>query len=1010
MAMPATAAKHLSQELEGYGVAPEKVRFFGLANPSPQLQDYLTLNALRSKNQPAPDGVAEHQGRPVLYFVDEQRLGRDASQPKQTLFDEPTELPVIYRQLACRGERAYLARVQHGRLIVAPVSPTEKEPTWVEYTPDSAEGRCLFSRLVHGVTAGEDFAAGDGVFDQLFKLIKHAANRIARNVNLRPDALSLVGRALFFRFLRDRGVLSSYPVYNIAPSAFDWSDCFLNGKNASDTCAWLDRTFNGDFLMLTENGSEAFFRQISDLTGGEVFRHLTALVRGHQPSGNDYQPLLSWGWQEFDFAHIPVGLLSQVYEAFSWEWTPKEAKKTSQRYTPRNIAVTLMEEVLDELPDITSCKILDPACGAGVFLVLAFRRLYLERWKKAKRAKRPGTGDIREILENQLVGFDISESALKLAALSLYLTAIELDPEPTPPDKLRFKKLRGHVLHNVREPEAKAEGPALGSLSPHLGNTFDGIFDVILSNPPWTSLDKELGNRMGKECREILIRAHGDVGNGFQLPDNNPDMPFIIKSMEWCKPGGRIAMALPARILLKSESTPREARNTLLRTLQVDGVVNGTNLADTPVWPEMNQPWMLMFASNNPPGPRHSIHFVTLPLEVSLNRGGKYRIDGESARPVDLEVASEKPWIWKALSVGTMMDVAIIDKMNAAGGEPLDSYWKRVVGKHRTGKGYQIAETQKGLKPCVFLKGLPNLDSTELFRFVVNAEHLNKFARNHIWRPRKSTIYDHPLALIKQAPGEGRENGRALLAFERLAYNESFNGYSAGGHPEGEALVRYLHLFVHSDIWLFYLLVTSPEFGAERRRARKSDLGNCPFIPYEKLSPNQREEMWRLSGLLENGSHVPWREIDAFFAEVYGLRENDLQVILDTLSVALPYETSRQRACREPKSSEKKTFINALKKSLGPFMTGHTNGGMVVEPWGPSESLQRITSSFDVIVLTSGGRSPSDIAVLADGTIEKVIGLADETGSSQVVITDQKGLVVGLFNQYRYWRDCPLSP
>ncbi len=156
--------------------------------------------------------------------------------------------------------------------------------------------------------------------------------------------------------------------------------------------------------------------------------------------------------------------MSQVYEAFSWEWTPKEAKKTSQRYTPRNIAVTLTEEVLDELPGITNCKILDPACGAGVFLVLAFRRLYFERWKKTKKAKRPGTKDIREILENQLVGLDISESALKLAALSLYLTAIELDPEPTPPDKLRFKKVRGHVLYNVREPDdVEVDEPALAA-------------------------------------------------------------------------------------------------------------------------------------------------------------------------------------------------------------------------------------------------------------------------------------------------------------------------------------------------------------------------------------------------------------------------------------------------------------------------------------------------------------------------------------------------------------------
>jgi N-6 DNA Methylase len=422
--MSSTSANRLREELKGYGVAPENIHLFGQENPKPDLQDYLTLNTLRRKNMAAPDGVAEFQGRPVLYFVDEQRLTRVPPQSEGFHFpgqDEPNELGIIFSQIACRGERAYLARIEFGRLRVAPVSPTDRKPNWVEYTPGSAAGRCLFSRLAFGFTEGDDFAAGDAVFDRLFSLLKHAANRIARNENLRPDALSLVGRALFFRFLQDRGVLKDYPTELIASQAHEWTDCFLNPKNASDTCAWLDKTFNSDFLPLTDNGDEAFFRRISELTDGKVFGDLSAVVRGHKPLGGVYQPLLKWNWQTFDFAHIPVGLLSQVYEAFCWEWMPKEAKKSSQHYTPRNIAVTLVDEVFEGLPDAVNCRALDPACGAGVFLVLAFRRLYLERWKRAKNKKRPRTDDIRGILENQLVGLDISEEALTLAALSLYL-------------------------------------------------------------------------------------------------------------------------------------------------------------------------------------------------------------------------------------------------------------------------------------------------------------------------------------------------------------------------------------------------------------------------------------------------------------------------------------------------------------------------------------------------------------------------------------------------------------
>jgi hypothetical protein len=1001
--MVPTSASHLLAELRGYGVAPEKVRLFGQKNPEPDLHDYLALNALRQSDSPAPDGVAENQGRPVLYFVDEQRLGRVPAGPKENLFDDdPSELPVIFRQLACRGERAYLARVQFGKLLVVPVSPTEQRPNWVEYRSDSTAGRCLFSRLSFGITEGEDFAAGDAVFDRLFELLKHAANKIAKYENLRPDALSLVGRALFVRFLKDRGVLKDYPVKRIAPRALDWSDCFSNPRNASDTCSWLDKTFNGDFLPLSKNGSEAFFREVDELTDGDIFHHLSAVIRGHQPVGNDYQPLLAWDWQAFDFAHIPVGLLSQVYEAFSWEWTPKEARKTSQRYTPRNIAVTLLDEVFDNQPDAANLRLLDPACGAGVFLVLAFRRLYLERWRLSKKKNRPSTEDIRQIMENQLVGLDISLEALKLAALSLYLTAIELDPAPTPPDKLRFKNLHGHVLHDVREPST-GEGAALGSLSPHLGTTFDGKFDVVLSNPPWTSVDKQLGKRLASVCRKIIERIDRNEGKKYQLPDNNPDLPFLWKATEWCKAGGRIAMALPARVLLKSEPIPSAARTTLFRLLQIDGIINGTNLADTAVWPDMSQPWMLMFATNRRPSETHGTHFVTLPLELSLNKAGEFRIDAESARQIDSNAIIEMPWLWKALSVGTMLDVEVIQKMKAAGGEALDKYWRRVVGKYRAGKGYQIAEDQPNPTSCPFLKGLPNLDSTDLFRFVVNTNELEPFSRSHAWRPRKPTIYEPPLVLIKQSPGEDRDNGRALLAFEKLAYNEAFNGYSAAGHPEGNLLVRYLHLFVHSDIWLYYLLLTSPEFGAERRRSRKADLEQFPFLPLELLTEVQKKQVLNLSRSIEKGNAIPWTDIDTLFGKLYGLNDDDLQVVRDTLSVAMPYKAARRRACLPPTERDKRGFVTDLKRSLAPFVKAGENGKLTIERWKSPATGDRVISPFEVLVLTSAERNQEDIGAIADGSLEAVLKLADETGSTQIILLESAALVVGIYNQYRYW-------
>src|SRR3546814_1170470 len=90
-------------------------------------------------------------------------------------------------------------------------------------------------------------------------------------------------------------------------------------------------------------------------------------------------------------------------------------------------------------------RILDPAAGAGVFLLTAFRELVAARWRAD--GQRPDTQRLRGILYDQITGFDINEAALRFAALALYLISIELDPDPQPVDKLRFEEDRGKVPH-----------------------------------------------------------------------------------------------------------------------------------------------------------------------------------------------------------------------------------------------------------------------------------------------------------------------------------------------------------------------------------------------------------------------------------------------------------------------------------------------------------------------------------------------------------------------------------
>src|SRR5262249_9813604 len=139
--------------------------------------------------------------------------------------------------------------------------------------------------------------------------------------------------------------------------------------------------------------------------------------------------------------------------------------KTSVHYTPKNIVRILVEEALAGTRHPEKAVILDPACGAGAFLVLMFRHLVQLRWRK--EGERPDKAAIHQILYKQIRGFDTNESALRLAALALYITAIELNGRTRPPKILKFPRaLKGEVLFNFG-PEKSLDGEdgfVLGSL------------------------------------------------------------------------------------------------------------------------------------------------------------------------------------------------------------------------------------------------------------------------------------------------------------------------------------------------------------------------------------------------------------------------------------------------------------------------------------------------------------------------------------------------------------------
>jgi SAM-dependent methyltransferase len=907
----------------------------------------------------------------------------------------------LRRTLGSRGERAFLAVVEPGLVRVIPVSLDSRTEHWKEFRPGTPEARSLFARMALGEYEAKGTPpAADYVYEAMFKLLTGVADNIvaARTGVEHGDVLSLVGRALFLRFLSDRGVVAAENLKEIAPGARRLDECFANPTRTAQTCHWLDTTFNGDFLPLSETGSLAWFQRVAP-ADGEVLQGLRAILRNEEPAGGAYQPRLQMDWSMFDFAHVPVGLLSQVYEGFVWKWEPNEAGETSAHYTPRRIAEYLVDDAFDGMRKAGKARVLDPACGPGVFLVLAFRRLYRERWKAT--GQRPQRPVIRDILNKQLRGFDISESALRLAALSLYLTAIELDPKPTPPVALRFKNLREKVLFHCRRPEDPPKGPVAGSLDARMLAGHRGRYQLVICNPPWTSLkesEKELAASYQAIGREVLAeRKLTDLAECFTNPDSVPDLPFIWRAVQWCEPGGRMAFVLSARLLFKQGEVGQRARAAIFQAVAVTGILNCSNLSDTNVWPEMQQPFLLFFARNRRPKPDHLVRWITVHPDEALNDRGEIRVDSKSIEEVSVAQTFDEPWLWKALALGTALDVEVVRKVKRCGGVPLQKYWEEDL-KLRCRNGYIIG-TRGTVHGSQHLDGLPFIESTDQFAFGVDVLKLDRLVKPAFERPREREDFYGPLVLLKASPGERRARGRAWLCADDVAYEQMFHGFSGHGRGDGLDLTRYLHLIAHSEIWMYHALLTSPEFGAERRKILLDDLRRLPVIPWADLSTDQMAVVRELSKRLLAKDAEVFPAIDQFFAGLYHLKPRDMEVIRDTLSVELPFRSVRAKASAAPSRKQQREFRMRMEGVLRPFFKrlGQTVSVDLPAVRGVTEDCP-----FSVVRITNERL----LALEAEDDIARqALELANRTGASMAIIeTDTpRTCFVGILNHARYW-------
>ncbi len=221
-------------------------------------------------------------------------------------------------------------------------------------------------------------------------------------------AHALIGKYIYIRYLRDRNILSDqwFKQHNIDIDTVLGRNATVNGLR--HLCTVLDDRFNGSIFPLNFEGEHA--------PKDEHVEQVASIFKGDKQLPGGKQLSLE-NFQVYDFAYIPIGLLSSIYEQFLH--AEGKGKSEGAYYTPEYLADYLISEMRSVKPLQAGMKILDPACGSGVFLVLIYAQLIEMRLAQTGARTLPLPG-LLELLEH-IYGIERKLDACYVTEFSLIL-------------------------------------------------------------------------------------------------------------------------------------------------------------------------------------------------------------------------------------------------------------------------------------------------------------------------------------------------------------------------------------------------------------------------------------------------------------------------------------------------------------------------------------------------------------------------------------------------------------
>lgn len=556
-------------------------------------------------------------------------------------------------------------------------------------------------------------------------------------------------------------------------------------------------------------------------------------------------------WKQYAFDYLPVELLSAIYENF----LGKEANK-GVVYTPPFLVNFLVDEVMplskaSEYFKDKQFKVLDPACGSGVFLVAAYKRMLQwwfinEYYRTGKIPEKFEPKICKNILENNIFGVDIQKIATQITIFSLTIAYLDKLEPKTFWDKIRFQDL----TNNITDKDFFVWG----------NSQTEQNFDLVIGNPPFNEGETGENQSSVKVVKNSSQQDKKDIEQfiGKFKHKNIPKSKFALQFFEGAMLlAKKTCLIIRANILLYSQDKKsKKYRQATFTDFTIKSIFDFTHLRDELFRGRANTPVLAIIADSTPSKGQNIEHIIIKRL-ISSEKKLKFEIDHYDRHFIRQDWACNEnlSFIWKTNLLGGGRLFHLIYRLSLL--ETLEDFIKE---RKKTGwcynLGYIINHKNKPRIPADFITNHNTVKPDSLNEngnYDIIEEPSPLFVET-----RTRELYANPHIIFKLVV----EKNKLPMAFtdDYLCFNSSFVGLSAPLENREEVYEVYNRLHVNtqtSNLYRAYILATIPKAIVYHQTSIiKDDIDNLPYPQKtEYLIPSFSEEIL-INDLLDYYRHL----------------------------------------------------------------------------------------------------------------------------------------------------------